>query len=88
MTTDQDACILTEENIATEDDCTTHDHEADPILRDLSLLPAESRALMDAEAKRIIDKGLSDARHRSLISSDEVTDMLLDLRRLLVPDKG
>lgn len=76
MAPDQGACILTEENIATEDDCTTHEHETD--------VPA----VVGPTAQQIIDKGLSDALGRSLISSDEVTNMLLDLRRLLVPDKG
>ncbi|MDQ3148202.1 MAG: hypothetical protein M3R01_14965 [Actinomycetota bacterium] len=36
-----------------------------------------------AEALAIIDKGLSEMLHRELISTDEVSDLLLDVRMLL-----
>ena len=36
-----------------------------------------------AEALAIIDKGLSEMLHRELISTDEVSDLLLDVRTLL-----
>ena len=35
------------------------------------------------EAVRLIDAGLSDLLHRELVSSDEVADLLLDVRMLL-----
>jgi hypothetical protein len=36
-----------------------------------------------AEALAIIDRGLSEMLHRELISTDEVSDLLLDVRTLL-----
>jgi hypothetical protein len=39
------------------------------------------------EAVRLIDSGLSDLLHRELVSTDEMSDLLLDVRTLLtVPD--
>ena len=35
------------------------------------------------EALAIIDRGLGDMRHRELVSTDEVADLLLDVRSLL-----
>jgi hypothetical protein len=35
------------------------------------------------EAMAIIDKGLADMLHRELVSTDEVADLLLDVRSLL-----
>ncbi len=35
------------------------------------------------EALRLIDNGLSDLLHRELVSSDEVSDLLLDVRTVL-----
>ena len=35
------------------------------------------------EALRLIDKSLSDMMHRELVSTDEVSDLLLDMRSLL-----
>jgi hypothetical protein len=37
-----------------------------------------------SEALAIIDKGLGDMLHRELVSTDEVADLLLDVRTLLV----
>lgn len=36
------------------------------------------------EAVRLIDSGLSDLLHRELVSTDEVSDLLLDVRMLLM----
>lgn len=36
-----------------------------------------------AEALALIDRGLGDMVHRELVSSDEVADLLLDVRALL-----
>jgi hypothetical protein len=36
------------------------------------------------EALAVIDKGLGDLLHRELVSSNEVADLLLDVRTLLV----
>jgi hypothetical protein len=38
-----------------------------------------------ADALAIIDKGLAEMLHRELVSTDEVADLLLDVRSLLVP---
>lgn len=46
---------------------------------------AESKvndAVID-EALRLIDSGLSDLMHRELVSTDEISDLLLDVRMLL-----
>lgn len=45
----------------------------------------ETRALdeMISEALAVIDKGLGDLGHRELVSSNEVADLLLDVRTLL-----
>lgn len=36
-----------------------------------------------AEALAVIDRGLSEMQHRELVSTDEVSDLLLDVRTLL-----
>ncbi len=36
-----------------------------------------------AEALAVIDKGLAEMLHRELVSTDEVADLLLDVRTLL-----
>jgi hypothetical protein len=38
------------------------------------------------EALAVIDKGLAEMLHRELISTDEVADLLLDVRSLLVSE--
>ena len=45
----------------------------------------ETRALDEviSEALAVIDKGLGDLGHRELVSSNEVADLLLDVRMLL-----
>ena len=46
----------------------------------------DSRVIDEAvidEALRLIDAGLSDLLHRELVSTDEVSDLLLDVRMLL-----
>ena len=35
------------------------------------------------EALELIDRGLGDLQHRRLVSTDEMADLLLDLRTLL-----
>lgn len=37
-----------------------------------------------SEALVVLDKGLGDIRHRELISTNEIADLLLDVRQLLV----
>ena len=49
--------------------------------------PAAADAVI-AEALAAIDKGLADMLHRELVSTDEVADLLLDVRSLLVSDAG
>lgn len=41
-----------------------------------------SSSLID-EAVRLIDGGLSDLMHRELVSTDEISDLLLDVRMIL-----
>lgn len=41
----------------------------------------EPKVITDAMA--VIDKGLADMLHRELVSTDEVADLLLDVRSLL-----
>lgn len=36
------------------------------------------------EALAVIDRGLGDVKHRELVSTNEVADLLLDLRLLLM----
>ncbi len=38
---------------------------------------------MISEALALIDQGLGDMQHRSLVSTNEVADLLLDVRSLL-----
>jgi len=38
------------------------------------------------EALAIIDRGLGDMLHRELVSTDEVANLLLDVRLLLTPE--
>ncbi len=42
----------------------------------------ETKAI--AEALALIDRGLGEIQHRSLVPSDEVANLLLDLRLLLM----
>jgi hypothetical protein len=39
-----------------------------------------------AEALALIDRGLGDMMHRELVSTDEVADLLLDVRTLLTAE--
>ncbi len=42
-----------------------------------------TEAALVAQAIELIDRGLSDLKNRELMSSGEVSDLLLDLRMLL-----
>lgn len=46
----------------------------------------ETRELTEVitEALAMIDQGLSDMTHRELVSTDEVADLLLDVRTVLL----
>ena len=47
---------------------------------------ADSKVIDEAiidEAVRLIDGGLADLLHRELVSTDEISDLLLDVRMLL-----
>lgn len=58
--------------------------ETEDITTDTSELDAKDpdSKVID-EALRLIDGGLSDLMHRELVSTDEVSDLLLDVRMLL-----
>ncbi len=55
------------------EDVTTNSDDAD----------AKAHEAVIDEALRLIDTGLSDLMHRELVSTDEVSDLLLDVRMLL-----
>jgi hypothetical protein len=40
------------------------------------------------EALKLIDKGLGDMIHRELVSTDEISDLLLDVRLVLAGAKA
>jgi hypothetical protein len=44
---------------------------------------ARAHEVVIDEALRLIDTGLADLLHRELVSTDEVSDLLLDVRMLL-----
>ena len=58
--------------------------ETEDVTTDTSELDGKviDEAVID-EALRLIDGGLSDLLHRELVSTDEVSDLLLDVRMLL-----
>ena len=58
--------------------------ETDAVTPDTSELDIKviDEAVID-EAVRLIDGGLSDLLHRELVSTDEVSDLLLDVRTVL-----
>lgn len=50
-------------------------------------ITADSKMIDEAvieEALRLIDGGLADLLHRELVSTDEMSDLLLDVRMLLM----
>ena len=51
---------------------------------ELSMTDTLEAAQVIAEALAVIDRGLSEMQHRELVSTDEVSDLLLDVRTLLV----
>lgn len=50
---------------------------------DVMTAPGDVDSKVIDEALRLIDGGLSDLMHRELVSTDEVSDLLLDVRMLL-----
>jgi hypothetical protein len=48
----------------------------------------QESAEMIVEALALIDRGLTDISHRELVSSDEVANLLLDVRTVLNTDLG
>ena len=51
---------------------------------ELSMTDTLEAAQVIAEALAVIDRGLSEMLHRELVSTDEVSDLLLDVRTLLI----
>lgn len=54
--------------------------------QDVITAPETAKAIDESvieEAVRLIDGGLSDLLYRELVSTDEVSDLLLDVRMLL-----
>jgi hypothetical protein len=51
---------------------------------ELSMTETLEAAQVIADALAVIDRGLSEMMHRELVSTDEVADLLLDVRSLLV----
>jgi hypothetical protein len=50
---------------------------------ELSMTETLEASQVIAEALAVIDRGLSEMLHRELVSTDEVADLLLDVRSLL-----
>jgi hypothetical protein len=51
---------------------------------ELSMTETLEASQVIAEALAVIDRGLADMLHRELVSTDEVADLLLDVRTILV----
>ena len=58
--------------------------ETEDVTTDTNAADAKGQELVIDEAVRLIDSGLSDLMHRELVSTDEVSDLLLDVRMLLM----
>jgi len=56
--------------------------ETQDVITEAEPSKAIDEAVID-EAVRLIDGGLADLLHRELVSTDEVSDLLLDVRMLL-----
>ena len=50
---------------------------------ELNMTETLEAAQVIAEALAVIDRGLSEMLHRELVSTDEVADLLLDVRTIL-----
>ena len=50
---------------------------------ELSMTETLEASQVIAEALAVIDRGLSEMLHRELVSTDEVADLLLDVRTVL-----
>jgi hypothetical protein len=50
---------------------------------ELSMTETLEATQVIAEALAVIDRGLSEMLHRELVSTDEVADLLLDVRTIL-----
>ena len=57
--------------------------ETEDVTRSTADADAKDHEAVIDEALRLIDGGLSDLMHRELVSTDEVSDLLLDVRMLL-----
>jgi hypothetical protein len=51
---------------------------------ELSMTDTLEASQVIAEALAVIDRGLAEMLHRELVSTDEVSDLLLDVRTLLI----
>jgi hypothetical protein len=67
--------VLVGDAVTTTGDDMTETQEVEPL---------EADAISDAVA--LIDRGLADMMHRELVSTDEVANLLLDVRLLLTTD--
>jgi hypothetical protein len=57
--------------------------ETEDVTMSTGATDAKAHEAVIDEALRLIDTGLSDLMHRELVSTDEVSDLLLDVRMLL-----
>ena len=57
--------------------------ETEDVTTGMGVGDARAHEAVIDEALRLIDTGLSDLMHRELVSTDEVSDLLLDVRMLL-----
>jgi hypothetical protein len=57
--------------------------ETEDVTSTTGVADAKAHEAVIDEALRLIDTGLSDLMHRELVSTDEISDLLLDVRMLL-----
>lgn len=56
--------------------------------RSIEMTDVTEREDVITEALALIDRGLGDMQHRELVSTDEVSDLLLDVRLLLTNEQA
>ena len=68
------------------EEVTNSEHDTEPNGSEMTDLVTATQSSGTVEAVSIIDRALSEVLQRELISTNEVADLLLDLRSLLVAE--
>jgi len=68
------------------EEVTNSEHDTEPNGSEMTDLVTATQSSGTVEAVSIIDRALSEMLQRELISTNEVADLLLDLRSLLVAE--